>query len=44
MVLPRFMVPDETKVLVPVDRMRTVAESLFLACGLTQEGAAQCTE
>ena len=44
MVLPRFIVPDETKILVPVEKMRAVTENLFLTCGLTEEGASQCTE
>ena len=44
MVLPRFLVPDDQKVLVPVEKMRQVTHQLMLACGHDEEGAAQCTD
>ena len=44
MVLPRFIVPDDTQILVPVEKMRAVTEQLMLACGHSADGAAQCTD
>jgi LDH2 family malate/lactate/ureidoglycolate dehydrogenase len=44
MVLPRFVVPEETQVLVPVEKMRAVTHQLLRSCGLAEDGAAQCAD
>jgi hypothetical protein len=44
MVLPRFMVPDETQVVVPEAVMREAVEAMFVAIGMPADAAAECTD
>ena len=41
MVLPRFMVPDETQVVVPEAVMREAVEAMFVAIGMPADAAAE---
>jgi hypothetical protein len=42
MVLPRFMVPDETQVVVPEATVRAAVEAMFAAVGMPADAAAEC--
>ena len=44
MVLPRFMVPDESQVLVPEELMREAVQAMFVAVGMPAENAAECAD
>ena len=42
MVLPRFMVPDETQVVVPEATVRAAVEAMFAAVGMPADAATEC--
>lgn len=43
MVLPRFMVPDDTQVVVPEATVRAAVEAMFKSIGMPADAAAECT-
>ena len=44
MVLPRFMVPDESQVLVPEQLVREAVQAMFVAVGMAVDDAAECAD
>jgi L-2-hydroxycarboxylate dehydrogenase (NAD+) len=44
MVLPRFMVPGDSQVVVPEQTLRAAVEAMFVSIGMPAEAASECTD